>query len=126
MNLIQFQIQLGEDNIIQYANSIDAPLQRKGGELIAPSTMPVTFWKIEDAPWLSMQEPLIHGMQHFSYEMPLTAGMHLDCELGLIKVEQKNGSQNVLTLYTHALVCFYRGKVVATGETVLIRIGGMR
>jgi hypothetical protein len=126
MNIIRFQVQLTADSIMQYANSIDSPLQRIRGVAVAPSTMPVTFWKIEDAPWLSKEAAMIHGTQQFCYQVPLMAGMNLACELSLLAVEQKNGRQGVLTFYTHSLVCCHRGNRVAVAETVLIGIGEMK
>ncbi|MDQ0195263.1 FAS1-like dehydratase domain-containing protein [Paenibacillus wynnii] len=126
MNMIRFQVQLTPDNIEQYANSIDSPLQKIGGVVIAPSTMPVTFWKMEDAPWLDREVAMIHGTQQFYYHAPLMAGMILTCELSLLKVEQKNGRQGLLTFYTHSLVCCHRGSPIAAAETVLIRIGEMK
>jgi hypothetical protein len=123
MNSIRFQVHLSEDSIVQYATRIEAPLQRIGGALIAPSTMPITFWKIADTPWLDMPEPLIHGKQQFQYGAPLTAGMDLDCDLSLTKVETKAGRQGTLTLYTHSLTCSCAGKHIVTVETVLISVG---
>ncbi|MFC3747041.1 MaoC family dehydratase N-terminal domain-containing protein [Paenibacillus sp. GCM10012306] len=123
MNSIRFQVHLTEDAIVQYANCIEAPLQRMGGVLIAPSTMPITFWKISDAPWLDMPGPLIHGKQQFHYEAPLTAGMELDCDLSLTKVEKKHGRQGIMVFYTHALTCTCAGKHIVTVETVLISVG---
>ncbi|MNO47873.1 hypothetical protein D3C76_381970 [compost metagenome] len=126
MNMIRFQVQLTTDSIVQYANSINSPLQRIGGAAIAPSTMPVTFWKIEDAPWLHKESTMLHGAQQFYYHAPLMAGMNLACELSLVKVEQKNGRQGVLNLYTHSLVCYHQGNPIAVAETVLIGIGEMK
>jgi len=123
MNSIRFQVHLAEEAIVQYANRIEAPLQRIGGALIAPSTMPITFWKIADVPWLDIPKPLIHGKQQFHYEAPLTAGMDLDCDLSLTKVEKKNGRQGVLFVYTHSLTCTCAGKRIVTVETVLISVG---
>ena len=123
MNSIRYQVHLTEDAIIQYANSIEAPLQRIGSMLIAPSTMPITFWKTCDVPWLSKLGTLIHGKQQFHYDAPLTAGMDLDCDLSLTKVEKKQGRQGALTLYTHSLICTCEGKRIVTVETVLISVG---
>lgn len=118
--MIRFQVQLTEDSIVQYAHSIKSPLQKIGGAAIAPSTMPVTFWKVEDAPWLHKKETLIHGAQQFFCHAPLMAGMNLACELSLVNMEQKNGKQGVLNLYVHSLVCYYQGNPIVTAETILI------
>lgn len=126
MNSTRFQIQLTPDSIVLYANSIHSPLQRIGGVAVAPSTMPVIFWKIEDAPWLHKETTMIHGTQKFYYHAPLMAGMDLNCELSLLKTEQKNGRQGVLTLYTHSLVCYHRGNPIVEAETVLIGTGEMK
>ncbi|MGV2881727.1 FAS1-like dehydratase domain-containing protein [Paenibacillus taichungensis] len=126
MNSIRFQIQLTPDSIAQYANSINSPLQRIGGVAVAPSTMPVTFWTMEDAPWLHKETTMIHGTQKFYYHAPLMAGMDLNCELSLLKAEPKNGRQGVLTLYTHSLICYHQGNPIAVAETVLIGIGEMK
>ncbi|SFJ17076.1 N-terminal half of MaoC dehydratase [Paenibacillus sp. UNC496MF] len=123
MNSVRFQVHLAENAIIQYANRIEAPLQRIDGALIAPSTMPITFWKRTDAPWLDMPEPLVHGTQQFNYKAPLTAGMDLDCLLSLTKVEKKTGRRGDLVLYTHSLICSYAGQSIMTAETVLISVG---
>lgn len=123
MNNLRFRVHLSEEAIVQYAASIEAPLQRIGTALVAPSTMPITFWKIADAPWLHMPEPLIHGTQQFHYEAPLTSGMELDCDLSLTRVENKTGRQGALTLYTHSLICTCAGKRIVTVETVLISVG---
>ncbi|MBO7744367.1 MaoC family dehydratase N-terminal domain-containing protein [Paenibacillus sp. MWE-103] len=123
MNSVRFQVHLAEESIIHYANGIKAPLQRIDGALIAPSTMPITFWKRTDAPWLDMPEPLLHGTQHFHYKAPLTAGMELDCLLALTKIEQKPGRRGNLVLYTHSLTCACAGRSIMTAETVLISVG---
>lgn len=123
MNSIRQQIHVTEEWISDYAQSIDAPLQTMNGKVIAPATMPIIFWQAFDIPWLSMNAPLIHGTQQFSYQAPITAGMSLDCELVLTNVERKVGRQGVLTFYTHTLVCKCAAEVIATSETVLIRIG---
>ncbi|MNI77486.1 hypothetical protein D3C73_1337830 [compost metagenome] len=123
MNRISFQLQLTADSIVQYADSIGSPLQTIRGAAVAPSTMPVTFWTREDAFWLPKGHAIILGTQQFNYHAPLIAGMSLDCELSLLRVEQKTGRQGVLTFYTHSLVCCYRGKPIAAAETVLIGIG---
>ncbi|NOU78060.1 hypothetical protein GC101_04120 [Paenibacillus sp. LMG 31459] len=123
MNKIRFQVQLTTDNIVQYAHSIASPLQRIGGAAVAPSTMPVTFWKTADVPWLPMKAAMIHGTQQFTYHAPLMAGMNLNCELTLLAVEHKNGRSGVLTFYTHSLFCCHRGSPIAVAETVLIGRG---
>ncbi|AZN41626.1 FAS1-like dehydratase domain-containing protein [Paenibacillus albus] len=123
MNSVKLKVHLDEDSIIEYANCIAAPLQRIGGALIAPSTMPITFWKQSDAPWMDLPQSLIHGKQHFDYKAPLTAGMDLDCILSLTKVEKKNGRRGDLVLYTHSLTCTYAGQPIMTAETVLIAVG---
>ncbi|SDW11210.1 MaoC family dehydratase N-terminal domain-containing protein [Paenibacillus sp. CF384] len=125
MNSVRFQVHLAEDSIVQYANGIGAPLQRIDGALIAPSTMPIMFWKQIDAPWLDMPESLIHGKQQFTYKAPLTAGMDLDCLLSLTKVENKIGRRGKLILYTHSLTCTYVGQPIMTAETVLISVGNI-
>ncbi|OAB44717.1 FAS1-like dehydratase domain-containing protein [Paenibacillus glacialis] len=123
MNRAQHQLHITAEWITDYAQSIEAPLQAIHGDIIAPATMPIIFWKAFDIPWLNMDVPWIHGTQHFSYNAPIIAGMILDCELALTKVEKKTGSQGDLTLYTHTLVCAYNGDLIVTAETVLIRVG---
>lgn len=125
MNKIRFQVQLTTENIVRYAHSIASPLQRIGGAAVAPSTMPVTFWKIADVPWLPMQAAMIHGTQQFAYQAPLMAGMNLNCELSLVAVRRKTGRSGLLTFYTHYLICYHRGKPIAEAETVLIGRGEM-
>ena len=80
------------------------PCKPLNGKLIAPSTMPIIFWQAFDIPWLKEDAPLIHGSQHFSYNKPITAGMTLDCELALEKVDKKVGKQGVLT-FLHTYAC---------------------
>lgn len=127
MNSLRFQVHLSEEAIVQYAASIGAPLQRIGGVLTAPSTLPITFWQIADVPWLvDIPEPLIHGTQQFHYEQPLKAGMKLNCELSLTKVEHKAGRQGAMTLYTHFLACTCDDQRMVTVETVLISVGDKR
>lgn len=123
MNKLQKRIYISAESIIQYANSIEFPLQTANGELIAPATMPIIFWQEFDVPWLPKNEPLIHGSQQFIYEEPLTAGMTLNCELALHKVEKKAGREGNLTLYTHSLVCTRENNLIVTAETVLIFVG---
>ncbi|MED5017290.1 MaoC family dehydratase N-terminal domain-containing protein [Paenibacillus chibensis] len=108
---------------MEYARSIEAPVQMANGVPVAPATMPVLFWQAFDIPWLNLTEPLIHGTQRFSYEAPITAGMTLECELSLTKVEKKTGHQGELTLYTHTLVCTCEGEPIVTAETVLLSVG---
>lgn len=126
MNRIRFQVQLMADNIVQYAGSIGSPVQRIKGVAVAPSTMPVTFWRIEDVPWLHGKAAMIHGAQKFTYHAPLLAGMNLACELSLLSVEHKTGRSGVLTFYTHSLICCHRGSPVAAAETVLIGRGEVK
>lgn len=123
MNSVSHEIHVTAEWISEYAQSIEAPLQRMNGNLIAPATMPIIFWQVIDIPWLSMDTPLIHGTQHFLYQAPIVAGMILDCELSLTDVTQKEGRQGTLTFYTHKLVCRCKGELIVTAETVLIRVG---
>ncbi|QAY65831.1 FAS1-like dehydratase domain-containing protein [Paenibacillus protaetiae] len=123
MNKITFPYHLTAASIIAYAHSIEAPLQRIGEALIAPSTMPVAFWKIADAPWLDKGKTFLHGSQSFTYKAPLKAGAHLVCELELTKTEKKTGRSRNLILYTHVLTCTCGGERIVTAETVLIDAG---
>ncbi|KTD85331.1 FAS1-like dehydratase domain-containing protein [Paenibacillus etheri] len=123
MNIVRHQIHMTAEWISDYAQSIEAPMQRIKGNLIAPSTMPIIFWKTFDIPWLSKGESLLHGTQKFSYQAPITAGMTLDCELALTSKVQKEGRQGKLTFYTHTLVCKCEDELIVTAETVLIRVG---
>lgn len=123
MNIVRYQIHMTAEWISDYAQSIEAPMQRINGNLIAPSTMPVIFWKTFDIPWLSKGESLLHGTQNFSYQAPITAGMMLDCEFALTSKVQKEGRQGKLTFYTHTLVCKCEDELIVTAETVLIRVG---
>lgn len=123
MNRIRHQLHVTEEWITLYADSIEAPLQNIDGNLIAPVTMPIIFWQEFDIPWMDRTESLIHGSQSFSYEAPITAGMVLDCELTLTKVERKSGRQGTLTLLTHTLTGRSDGETIFTAETVLIRVG---
>lgn len=125
MNKIRFQVQLTMGNIVQYAHSIASPVQRIKGVAVAPSTMPVTFWSIEDVPWLRGKRTMIHGTQKLTYHAPLLAGMNLACELSLLAVERKNGRSGLLTFYTHSLLCYHQGSLIAEAETVLIGRGEM-
>lgn len=118
---IKHTVHVTEEWISSYAESISAPLQRLDGHLIAPSTMPVVFWREFEIPGIELAGPLIHGAQHFKYEKPVTAGMTLDCELSLIKKENKTGKRGLLTFFTYKLVCTSRGEPVVTSETLLIR-----
>lgn len=118
MNRYTLQYYLTTESIIAYAQSIEAPVQKAGGVLIAPSTMPVTFWNIADVPWLDKEKTLIHGRQSFAYEAPLKAGSRLVCELALTKVEKKVGRSGALTLYTHILKCICRGELIVTVEEI--------
>lgn len=126
MNKIRFQVQLTTENIVQYAHSIGSPAQRIKGVAVAPSTMPVTFWSIQDVPWLHGKSAMIHGAQKFAYHAPLMAGMNLACELSLLAVEHKNGRSGVLTFYTHSLICCHRGSPIAEADTVLIGRGEVK
>nr|WP_281273444.1 MaoC family dehydratase N-terminal domain-containing protein [Cohnella lupini] len=94
-----------------------------GDVLIAPSTMPITFWKIADVPWLDKDNTFIHGRQSFIYKVPLKADSHLVCDLSLTKMEKKVGRSGELILYTHVLTCACKGEPIVTAETVLISIG---
>lgn len=119
---IKRTIHVTEQWISSYAESISAQLQWLNGDLIAPSTMPVAFWREFEIPGMEQDRPLIHGAQHFKYARPVTAGMTLDCELSLIKKENKTGKRGLLTFFTYKLVCSSRDEPVVTSETVLIRI----
>ncbi|MFU1797437.1 MaoC family dehydratase N-terminal domain-containing protein [Paenibacillus azoreducens] len=123
MNKLQQRIHIRADSILQYAKSIGAPVQMLDGVLIAPATMPIIFWQASDIPWLPANGTLIHGSQHFSYEAPVVAGMTLDCELSLTRVEQKTGRKGQLILYTQTLICKCCGDLIVTAETVLISVG---
>jgi hypothetical protein len=123
MNRVQHRLKITAQWITEYAQSIEAPLQMIQGEIIAPVTMPIIFWQEFNIPWLNIDEPLIHGSQHFSYKLPITAGMILDCELSLTNTEKKAGRQGELTLYTHTLICTCEGELILTAETVLISMG---
>ncbi|MCJ8013591.1 MaoC family dehydratase N-terminal domain-containing protein [Paenibacillus sp. KQZ6P-2] len=123
MKKLQHQLYISAEAITQYAKSIEAPVQMLNGVQIAPTTMPIIFWNEFDIPWLNKNVPLIHGSQHFSYEKPIMAGMTLDCELSLTKVEKKAGRKGELTLFTHNLVCTCNGDLIVTAETVLISLG---
>lgn len=123
MKQLRHQLQITDTWILEYARSIEAPVQMANGVPVAPATMPVLFWQAFDIPWLNLTGPLIHGTQQFSYEAPITAGMTLECELSLTKVEKKTGRQCELTLYTHTLVCTCEGEPIVTAETVLISVG---
>jgi hypothetical protein len=122
-HILRHQIHMTAEWITQYAQSIDHPLHTINGNLVAPATMPIIFWQVFNIPWLSMNAPLIHGTQHFSYQAPITAGMILDCELALTHVVEKEGRQGTMTFYTHTLVCRCEGELMVTAETVLIRVG---
>jgi hypothetical protein len=52
MNSYTFPYYLTTASIIAYSYSIEAPLQKMGDVLVAPTTMPITFWKIAEVPWL--------------------------------------------------------------------------
>jgi hypothetical protein len=123
MKTLQQKLDMTAEWISHYAQSIEAPLQTINGNLIAPTTMPIIFWRAFDIPWLKIDAPLIHGTQNFSYKAPITAGMTLDCELALTNVAKKVGRQGVLTFFTHRLVCKCGGDLIVTAETVLIRVG---
>lgn len=125
MNKLIFEYHLTAVSIIVYSQSIEAPLQKVGGVLIAPSTMPVLFWRIADVPWLDKEKTFIHGRQSFTYRAPLKADSHLDCELTLTKREQKTGRSGNLILYTHTLSCKCKDERIVTAKTVLISIGDL-
>ncbi|GLX70650.1 FAS1-like dehydratase domain-containing protein [Paenibacillus glycanilyticus] len=120
---ITFTYHLTLEAVIAYSQSIEAPLQQIRDAWIAPATMPITFWKIADVPWLDPKTTYIHGKQSFAYNAPLTAGSQLDCVLTLTKVETKSGRSGNLELLTHTLTCTCKDKPILTAETVLITIG---
>lgn len=127
MNRLVFPHRLTAEAIIAYGRSIAAPWQQVDGCLVAPPTMPITFWHTDEVPWLAKEKALIHGQQSFCYEAPLKAGDWLACELTLIKCESKTGRSGQLTLYTHRLECWCQGVLAVTADTVLIsREGGPR
>jgi hypothetical protein len=123
MSKVSHRIQVTAEWIAEYAQSIGAPIQTINGLVIAPATMPVIFWQEFNIPWLDRNAFLLHGTQNFTYEAPLTAGMTLDCELSLAKVENKTGRHGAMTLYTHSLVCTCDEVLIVTAETVLILAG---
>lgn len=108
--------------ITAYAQSIEAPLQKMNGELIAPSTMPIVFWEFFDVPLLK-QHNILHGSQQFIYTRPIQEGMVLQCELALTNIEQKTGKRGTMTLYTYTLVCMENETEIAVAKTVLIQVG---
>ncbi|MNI12085.1 hypothetical protein D3C73_652530 [compost metagenome] len=123
MTSVQHQLYISAEWITDYAQSIEAPMQTINNLLIAPVTMPIIFCQQFDIPWLKKGSPLIHGSQSFSYESPIVAGMILDCELSLSKIEKKTSRRGELTLLTHSLVCKCNEKHIVTAETVLIQVG---
>lgn len=123
MTIARHRLHITAEWILDYAKSIEAPLQTINNLLIAPVTMPIIFWQQFDIPWLKKHTLLIHGSQSFSYELPISAGMILDCELSLTKIEKKTSRQGELTLFTHTLVCKCNEEHIVTAETVLILIG---
>ncbi|MFF2754132.1 MaoC family dehydratase N-terminal domain-containing protein [Psychrobacillus sp. NPDC058041] len=123
MNSLHEQLYVTDEWISRYAQSIESPLQTIHGKLIAPVTMPIIFWQAFDIPWLKNDAPLIHGTQQFSYKSPVIAGMTLDCELTLMKVDKKEGKQGMLTFFTHKLECKCEGNLIVAAQTVLIQVG---
>ena len=115
------QIQVSAKWIREYADSIHSPIQLLQGKLVAPSTMPVIFWQFFKE--TSDQIPMLHGSQKFYYEQPITAGMILDCELQLLKTEEKKGKTGKLTLFTYCLTCMCKGKLIVQATTILIQVG---
>lgn len=120
MTRLVFPHHLTAKAITAYGDSLEAPLQKQDGHLIAPPTMPITFWHTDEVPWLAQEKALIHGQQSFNYETPLKAGDVLACELTLMKRETKTGRSGTLTLYTHRLECWCKGELIVTADTVLI------
>lgn len=94
MNKVRHQVHITAEWISDFAQSIGAPLQMIKGDLIAPATMPIIFWQFFDIPWLKTDAPLIHGTQQFTYQEPITAGMILDCELFLTRMDKKKLGRN--------------------------------
>lgn len=116
------QLHITEQWIREYARSINSPLQFFQGKLIAPSTMPIIFWPFfkETA---NQDSPVLHGSQKFLYEELMTAGMLLDCELALLKMEEKKGKTRKLTLSTYELTCKCEGRLIVVATTILIQVG---
>ena len=108
--------------IKEYAQSIEAPLQKINGKLIAPSTMPIIFWTFFDVPLLK-QHNILHGSQQFIYNRPIQEGMVLQCELALTNIEQKMSKSGAMTLYTYTLICMENETEIAVAKTVLIQVG---
>ncbi|WP_391119016.1 MaoC family dehydratase N-terminal domain-containing protein [Psychrobacillus sp. L3] len=123
MKSLHEQLYVSDEWISSYAESIESPVQTIKGKLVAPSTMPIIFWQEFNIHWLKKDAPLIHGTQQFAYKSPIIAGMTLDCELTLTKVEKKEGKQGMLTFLTHTLACKSDGNLIVTAETVLIQVG---
>jgi hypothetical protein len=123
MNKVRQQLHITAEWISDYAQSIGAPLQMIKGDLIAPATMPIIFWQFFDIPWLKTNVPLIHGTQHFTYQEPITAGMVLDCELSLTRMDKKEVRQEWMTFYYHTLIYTCGGNLIGTADTLLIRAG---
>ncbi|WP_391206404.1 MaoC family dehydratase N-terminal domain-containing protein [Psychrobacillus sp. L4] len=123
MKRLHEQLYVSDEWISRYAESIESPVQTIKGKLVAPSTMPIIFWQEFNIPWLKKDVSLIHGTQQFSYKDPILAGMTLDCELTLTKVDKKVGKQGMLTFLTHTLACKSGGNLIVTAETVLIQVG---
>lgn len=117
------RIQVTDEWIGEYAQSIDAPIQTFQGKLIAPSTMPIIFWQFFEETSKQNSSPLLHGSQQFLYKEPITAGMILDCELALVKTEKKSGKSGNLTLFTYNLTCNCEGRNIVIATTTLIQVG---
>lgn len=104
-----------DQNVAKASNYIDIPL---------PYTMPITFWKHFDIPWLDSIDGLVHTNQSFTYYQPLVANRTYSCHLELNDVSHKVRDNSCMTFLPHTLSIFYENELQATSKTTLLLLEG--
>ncbi|WP_164908585.1 FAS1-like dehydratase domain-containing protein [Halobacillus litoralis] len=89
-----------------------------------PATMPVTFWKKFDIPWLDGLGGVIHAKQSFEYKTTLVADREYQATLSLDKVETKESSLVMMEFLHHTLSIYHLNVLQCKVYTTLIVKGG--
>ncbi|MGP4061125.1 FAS1-like dehydratase domain-containing protein [Halobacillus sp. H74] len=85
-----------------------------------PATMPITFWKKFDIPWLNGIEGVIHAEQRFEYKTTLVADREYQATLTLNRIEEKESSLGMMEFLYHTLDIYHLNELQCKVYTTLI------
>ncbi|MBM7551485.1 FAS1-like dehydratase domain-containing protein [Thalassobacillus pellis] len=109
-------VQLKDDVYFSY----EAALAEGYENIPLPATMPVTFWRVFDIPWLYNMDGIIHTRQRFYYRRPLIADRAYECKLVLDKMAIKHISIGRVQFLDHTLTISFHEEIHAIAETTLM------